>query len=587
MTGPAPQRDEILVALERLLAWPEIVRSPQLGRFLEYIVSRTLDGNKQSIKAYSIAVDVLGRSDDFDPQADPIVRVQARRLRGLLEEYYRGAGLGETVRFALPVGRYVPEFIAADQTPEIQTLAPVVEAEAPPMAAPVIADAPPRPAKTSMTLLRFAVAVIAIGLAAYALSTWEPHMRQAEAAQGAVRPPSVSIGDFQDLTGDTAGTPLAAGLAIELITDLGQFEDIDARYVVAGQTEAAAAHLATSDYMLAGIVRRDGNVIQYSAILTETRTGAVVWSNAIPIASAAAASGALDDVSRQLSLVLGSPRGPLHAAARAVITAGAPIQGGYNTYLCRVWFDLYRETRQASDARQAHDCLAALPEVDRQAPQSLAAAASLLAENAVLGNGPVLPIADRQRIAELSLDRAIARAPVSAFIWEQRARLHEAMGAFELARADYGSSIQLNPASADALAAFARLLALSGKLAQAETMALDAVDRSPNPPPWYHGVPALLNLRDGDYLDAVRRADLYAQADREIGPILSIMAGQGAADSTVVNRYLPEVLDQAAFRSQGVMTRLRERITDQNLLASMQRALLRAGVPNAALTGPF
>ena len=113
MTDPAWQREAILTALERLLAWPEIARSPQLGRFLDYIVQRTLEGNEASIKAYSIAVDVFGRAADFDPQADPIVRVQARRLRALLDEYYRGPGLGEATQIRLPVGRYVPEFVAA------------------------------------------------------------------------------------------------------------------------------------------------------------------------------------------------------------------------------------------------------------------------------------------------------------------------------------------------------------------------------------------------------------------------------------------------------------------------------------------
>ena len=98
MTDPAPQREAILTALERLLAWPEISRSPQLGRFLAYIVRRTLEGNEQSIKAYSIAVDVFGRAADFDPQADPIVRVQARRLRALLDDYYRGPGVGEVMQ---------------------------------------------------------------------------------------------------------------------------------------------------------------------------------------------------------------------------------------------------------------------------------------------------------------------------------------------------------------------------------------------------------------------------------------------------------------------------------------------------------
>jgi hypothetical protein len=112
LTDPAPQSEAILTALERLLAWPELARSPQLGRFLAYIVQRTIEGNGQSIKAYSIAVDVFGRPADFDPQADPIVRVQARRLRTLLDDYYRGPGIGDVVQIRLPVGRYVPEFTA-------------------------------------------------------------------------------------------------------------------------------------------------------------------------------------------------------------------------------------------------------------------------------------------------------------------------------------------------------------------------------------------------------------------------------------------------------------------------------------------
>ncbi|MCS6760176.1 MAG: hypothetical protein MO852_15530, partial [Candidatus Devosia euplotis] len=96
--------------LERLLAWPEMANSPQLAKFVEYIVRQTLAGDGHAIKAYSIAVDVLGRSVDFDPQSDPIVRVQARHLRALIDEYYRGPGSADPIRTTLSVGRYVPEF---------------------------------------------------------------------------------------------------------------------------------------------------------------------------------------------------------------------------------------------------------------------------------------------------------------------------------------------------------------------------------------------------------------------------------------------------------------------------------------------
>lgn len=114
MAEAKDDRDAVLAALDRLTAWPEMARSPQLTRFLDYIVNRRLDGDTQSIKAYSIAVDVFGRPADFDPQSDPIVRVQARRLRALLDQYYRGPGADETLQIVLPIGRYVPDFIEVD-----------------------------------------------------------------------------------------------------------------------------------------------------------------------------------------------------------------------------------------------------------------------------------------------------------------------------------------------------------------------------------------------------------------------------------------------------------------------------------------
>src|SRR5689334_16879047 len=106
--------DRISAALEELLGWPPIARSPQLARFLSYIVAASLRGEEGGIKAYSIAVDVFGRPASFDPQTDPIVRVQARRLRALLDQFYEAGNGRAGVRIALPVGRYVPEFALFD-----------------------------------------------------------------------------------------------------------------------------------------------------------------------------------------------------------------------------------------------------------------------------------------------------------------------------------------------------------------------------------------------------------------------------------------------------------------------------------------
>ncbi|MCR6672382.1 lipopolysaccharide assembly protein LapB [Devosia ginsengisoli] len=356
--------------------------------------------------------------------------------------------------------------------------------------------------------------------------------------------------------------------------------------VGAGEANVAVAGLPTSDYVLTGIVRPDGEVVQYSAILTDSLTSTVVWNQTFAVPTAEALQpGVLDRVSKSLSLVLGSPRGPLHAAARQMLASAQPIEGRFSPYLCRVLFDLYRETGGTGEAARANACYAALSEDDRASPPVLAAMASLLAEQA----GPVGEAAPEDRFTRAAEDvrRAIGMDAISSFVWEQQARLHETLGERAAARAEFSSAVQLNGANVDALAAYARLLALGGNLADAEAMARDAAEASPSPPPWYLGVPALLALRDGDFDRAIACAELYAQADHELGPILAIMAAQRAGDSAVVNRYLPQVLDVTAFRAKGVLPRLRERVGDDQLLDSIRTALIQAGVPPMALVRGF
>ncbi len=99
------------VALGRLVQSPAFRNAPQLSAFLSYIVSRTLDGHAHEIKGYTIAVEALGRPADFDPVADPIVRVEAGRLRRAIESYYAADGAHDHVRIVVERGSYVPNFV--------------------------------------------------------------------------------------------------------------------------------------------------------------------------------------------------------------------------------------------------------------------------------------------------------------------------------------------------------------------------------------------------------------------------------------------------------------------------------------------
>src|SRR5258708_38365854 len=84
--------------------------SPKLVAFVRYVVEATLRGAGDRIKGYSIAVEALGRAENFDPQTDPIVRVEAMRLRRALGRYYANGGQRDLVLINLPLGSYVPAF---------------------------------------------------------------------------------------------------------------------------------------------------------------------------------------------------------------------------------------------------------------------------------------------------------------------------------------------------------------------------------------------------------------------------------------------------------------------------------------------
>jgi hypothetical protein len=104
---------EIRLALERMAESEAFRGSPQLIAFLRYVVEATLRGQADRIKGYTIATEALGRTVDFDPQADPIVRVEATRLRRALDRYHAAAGAAG-VRIDVPLGSYVPVFRRAE-----------------------------------------------------------------------------------------------------------------------------------------------------------------------------------------------------------------------------------------------------------------------------------------------------------------------------------------------------------------------------------------------------------------------------------------------------------------------------------------
>lgn len=96
--------------LKRLLSSRSFADAERGSRFLRFVVDATLEGRTGEIKESVIGVEVLGRSPSFDPKTDPIVRVEAGRLRSRLNTYYQNEGKADPVLISLPKGGYVPQF---------------------------------------------------------------------------------------------------------------------------------------------------------------------------------------------------------------------------------------------------------------------------------------------------------------------------------------------------------------------------------------------------------------------------------------------------------------------------------------------
>jgi hypothetical protein len=132
----AALREEIRDELLRVFAAPQFERSPVMRRLLSFLVEKAVQGEGARLKAYTIAVDALGRPPNFDTQADSYPRVQVGRLRKLLDAFYAENGISGDIRFHIPKGGYDMRFdaVAAPMIAgeEGETSAASVSADPPP-----------------------------------------------------------------------------------------------------------------------------------------------------------------------------------------------------------------------------------------------------------------------------------------------------------------------------------------------------------------------------------------------------------------------------------------------------------------------
>src|ERR1700756_4670936 len=103
-----PSPEQVREQLDRILRSGSFRNAPALQRLLQYVTSKSTDGELIHLKEYTIGIDVFGRGNSYDPKIDPVVRVEMHRIRQKLREYYKTEGANDPIFVEIPTGHYVP-----------------------------------------------------------------------------------------------------------------------------------------------------------------------------------------------------------------------------------------------------------------------------------------------------------------------------------------------------------------------------------------------------------------------------------------------------------------------------------------------
>jgi TolB-like protein/Tfp pilus assembly protein PilF len=415
-----------------------------MRQFLELVVENSLSSGTP-LKESVIGTQVFGRAPDYDPGAEPIVRVEARRLRQKLEQYYLRDGANDPVVIQLPKGGYAAQF-------EFRTAVAVVP--------PGEAALPPR------IVNRWWYAWIAIGACLlFALTLWIARSRPFRPAIVARPISSIAVLPLANLSGDPADEYLADGFTDELIGYLAKIPELRVisrtsamQYKGAHKTLPQIAKELGVDAVVEGSVTRSGQQVRITAQLIDATQDRHLWSEDYhrpigdmfsvesDVARAIAAHVKLALSSRQESRLLAQPQ--VSAEAR-----DAYLKGRY-----------YWNKRTEEGLRKSIDYF---QEAVAKEPEYAQAWAGLADSWLLLGESWLRPNAEAFSESQKAVDRALALDDALGEAHASRAALASNRGQWEQADVEFRRAVELSPGYATAHQWYAEGLAAHGRSSEA------------------------------------------------------------------------------------------------------------------------
>jgi hypothetical protein len=563
---------EVRDALMRVVQSDPFRGAPQLVAFLSFVVTRTLDGQTDSIKGYTIATQALGRSEDFDPQIDPIVRVEAMRLRKSLEAYYAGSGATDPVRITIPRGNYIPIFEHHSPFHDSPGLQAAAQSSQPPSLVFVwLNRLTKRPLLPRGFATRAALGGLALFVAALALllatssgrslvlgnpvfsSFIAPQKQALPGTMKGVRLPTVYVKPIR-IKGETLPRHFSEWLRERILLDLSRFDEIitlrrdDSRHNPDGYTLTVQG------------VPESGNV-SFEASLSHDPTGQVIWSRDLKKRLEQDSASRLEhELSREIVTVLAQPHGIIFSDLRVRHPNDPRLA-------CLIEAHDYFYAPSSEEHARLRECLErAVAEADNF-HSGFAALTFLILEEVRAGFNPRPETLER---ALRSARRAVDLAPESA-------RAHQALMAALFTRGDREDALKigeraldLNPLDSSVPATLGSRYLWAGRYEDALVKLQEAAAMNPGRPAWYDlYIFFAAFMRDQN--EIARSAALKLVGMTPLSLVGQILAAQIMKDETRIRTLYARLIaiapeygqdPRVALTRNGFMTDMVERVAE-------------------------
>lgn len=317
-------------SLARIMASGPFEQSHRRQRFLEYIVTEALEGRADKLKGYSIGVEVFDKPASFDSLTDPVVRVEAARLRDKLREYYETEGKLDSVRIEMPKGSYVPLFEI--RLPAAQNLSSDIEAA---QRASLLTPPP-----SSFWQGRIVYAVTVASALIVLLSAGNFWLRSTPSRVPGPEKLSLAVLPFENVGGVPSWRRLADGMTEDITTDLSQSKDL----LVVSRNSTEVYRGKTTDvrdvgrnlgvrYLVQGSIQPSDTRVRVTVQLVDASSGENVWSTRYnrPVADI---FDVQSDVTESIAATLTGYEGAVAQAERKLIRRKPPsVLTAYEHYL--------------------------------------------------------------------------------------------------------------------------------------------------------------------------------------------------------------------------------------------------------------